>query len=109
MKSYGVIGLFIGLVIVGILVYKAGVLYTRGTKESQHAVAPLERANILKCETQIRKIGNSIHLYYTENGRYPESLDELNDISSSEKYCPISGQVYIYSAEKGTVICPVHR
>mgnify|MGYP001052233722 CR=1 FL=1 len=109
MKSYGLIGLVIGLVIVGILVYKAGNIYTRGTKETQHAIAPPERAHILQCQTQIKKIENAIQLYYVENGRYPQSLNELNDIPSQETYCPVTGQAYLYNPENGTVICPQHR
>ncbi|MEO0095216.1 MAG: type II secretion system protein GspG [candidate division WOR-3 bacterium] len=109
MKSYALIGFVVGLVIVAILVYKAGTVYTRGVKDAQHATAPLERARILQCQTQVKKIENAIRLYYTENGKYPERLDELNDISLQEKYCPVTGQAYIYSPEDGTVICPQHR
>lgn len=109
MKSYGLIGLAVGLVIVGILVYKAGTIYTRGTRETQHAVAPLERAHILQCQTQIKKIEDAIQLYYTENGRYPQGLNELNDISLQETYCPVTGQAYLYNPENGTVVCPQHR
>uniref|UniRef100_A0A7C6AFD8 Type II secretion system protein GspG C-terminal domain-containing protein n=1 Tax=candidate division WOR-3 bacterium TaxID=2052148 RepID=A0A7C6AFD8_UNCW3 len=108
MKSYGLIGLVIGLVIVGILVYRAGNIYTRGTTETQHAIAPPERAHILQCQTQIKKIENAIQLYYAENGRYPQSLDEL-DIPLQETYCPVTGQAYLYNPENGAVICPQHR
>ncbi|MEO0128927.1 MAG: type II secretion system protein GspG [candidate division WOR-3 bacterium] len=109
MKQYTLIGLVIGLFIVGILVYKAGIVYTRGTKETQHAVSPPERAHILQCQTQIKKIENAIQLYYAENGKYPQSLDELQDISLQETYCPVTGQRYLYNAENGTIICPQHR
>ncbi len=109
MKSYALIGLVIALVIVGILVYKAGTVYTRGTKETRHAVSPPEQAHILQCRTQIKKIGNAIQLYYVENGKYPQSLDELQVVSLPETYCPVTGQTYIYNSENGTVICPQHR
>ncbi|MCX7995861.1 MAG: hypothetical protein N3A65_08870 [candidate division WOR-3 bacterium] len=105
MKTYGLIGLILGLVIVGILVYRAGKLYTRGSEESRYAVAPPERANILSCQMRIKKIEDAIQIYYAESGKYPESLDDLRDIPSTEKYCPITGQVYYYSPLTGRVAC----
>lgn len=109
MRTYALLVLFVALVIVVILVYKAGVVYTRGTKETRTVIPPPERANILRCQTQIRKIEGAIQLYYAENSKYPESLDDLTDIQSQETYCPVTGQAYLYNPENGTVICPCHR
>ncbi len=108
-RTYAFLVLIIALVIVAVLVYKAGIIYTRGSRENQTAVAPLERANILQCQTQIRKIEMAIQIYYTENGKYPEKLEDLNDISAQETFCPVTGQAYIYNSENGSVICPQHR
>ncbi len=109
MKLYPLIGLVIALVIVGILVYKAGTVYTRGTGESMHAVSSPKSAEILQCQAQIKKIANAIQLFYSEHGRYPKNLDELEDISLQETYCPLTGQAYVYNEENGTVICPQYR
>lgn len=108
-RTYAFLVLIIALVIVAVLVYKAGIIYTRGSRENQTAVAPPERANILQCQTQIRKIEMAIQIYYTENGKYPEKLEDLNDISAQETFCPVTGQAYIYNYENGSVICPQHR
>jgi|UniRef100_A0A7V3VV34 hypothetical protein len=109
MRAYALIGLIIGLVIVGILVYRAGVTYTHGTRDGQSAVAPPERANILRCQAQIKRIEDAIRLYYIENGRYPERLEELRDILPQETYCPITGRPYLYEPTSGIVICPDHH
>ncbi|MGB9719987.1 MAG: hypothetical protein ACPL28_00700 [bacterium] len=109
LRTYALIGLLLGLVIVGILIYKAGTIYTRGTRESQSAVAPPERANILRCQTQIRKIEGAIQLYYVENSKYPERLEDLSDIQFQETFCPVTGAPYIYNSENGTVMCSEHR
>lgn len=99
----------IAIVIVALLVYKAGVVYTRGQKENQAALSPLERTNILQCHAQIQKIEMAIQNYYSENNKYPERMDDLVDISPQETYCPITGQSYIYNPENGSVICPQHH
>ncbi|MEO0162007.1 MAG: hypothetical protein ABIL39_08825 [candidate division WOR-3 bacterium] len=109
MRTYALFGLTIGLVVVGIIVYRAGVIYTRGTREAQHAVAPPEKARNLDCQLRIKKIQDAIQLYFIENGKYPEQLSDLNDIPGSETFCPITGQPYQYDYRTGNVFCPQHR
>ncbi|MGQ9464706.1 MAG: hypothetical protein ACUVQ3_01760 [bacterium] len=110
MRIYAFLAVVIvALVIVAVLVYKAGTTYTRGRKENQTAVSPLERANILQCRAQIQKIEMAIQVYYSENNKYPERIDDLVSISPQETYCPVTGQAYIYNPENGTVICPQHH
>lgn len=109
MRIYALLGFLIGLVVVSILIYKAGTVYTRGTKESQSVVAPTARANILRCQTQIKKIEGVIQLFYVENSKYPERLEDLPGIQIQETFCPITGNPYIYNSETGTVMCSEHR
>ncbi len=109
MRTYALLGSLIGLIIAGLLIYRAGTVYTRGSKESKTAVAPPERANILRCKTQIKKIETAIQIYYAENSKYPDKLEDLDDIQAYETSCPITGQVYIYNPENGNVICPEHK
>lgn len=99
----------IALIIVALLVYKAGTAYTRGQKENQSAVSPLERANILQCRARLRKIETALQTFYMENGKYPEKLEDLTDISVQEAFCPVTGQAYICNPENGLVICPQHQ
>lgn len=108
-RTYAFLVLIIALVIVAVLFYKAGIIYTRGSRENQTALSPPERANILQCQAQLRKIEMAIQIYYTENGKYPEKLEDLNNISAQEIFCPVTGQAYIYNSENGLVICPEHR
>ncbi|MEO0184218.1 MAG: hypothetical protein ABIL20_00240 [candidate division WOR-3 bacterium] len=109
MRTYALLGFLIGLIIVGILIYKAGTVYTRGTKESQTVAAPTVRANVLRCQTQIRKIEGAIQLYYVENSKYPERLEDLPGVQIQETFCPMTGNPYIYNPENGTVVCSEHR
>ncbi len=109
MRTYVLIGFFVALVIVAILIYRAGILYTRGSRGKEVVTTPVERASALQCSAQIKKLRMSIQYYYAENGKYPVELTDLKDISSSELSCPVTNDVYIYDPERGTVSCPQHR
>ncbi len=109
MRTYALIGFLVALVIVAILVYKAGILYTRGSEGSQVVTSPIERANRTQCTAQIRKLQMAIQHYFSENGRYPANLVDLGDISSAELNCPVTGDAYIYDPERGMVMCPQHK
>ena len=87
----GLLGLGIWLVIKS--VGEAGQQYTDTMIETRYT------ATTVKCQTNLRAIGQNIQMYGITNGRFPPSLEELVEWSGSTQLfrCPApDGERYVY-------------
>lgn len=75
---------------------------------SDTVTKPIERANVLKCRTQIRSLTTSIEFFSVQHGRYPEDLQRIDGISKELCVCPVTQTEYQYDPETGKVFCPDH-
>lgn len=90
--------IFLGLLGLGIWwiiksVGKAGQQYTDTMIEATYT------ATTVKCQTNLRAIGQNIQMYNITNGRFPPSLEELVEWSGSTQLfrCPApDGERYVY-------------
>ncbi|MGE3063514.1 MAG: lipoprotein [bacterium] len=65
-----------------------------GSKTAKKALELPDRAEVI---SDLVKIRNSVNLYYTEKGYFPESIQDLN----LDLYCPTED--YNYDFETGSV------
>ncbi|MBN1297402.1 type II secretion system protein GspG [bacterium] len=47
------------------------------TTATQTVIGSKERANLTKLQTDLRTIRRSVEVFHAQNGRYPDSLEEL--------------------------------
>ncbi len=103
----GIVSLVISLLVVSILVITAMNRYT-GTRSETVVKQPVVRAQTINCLSKIRKVESAIQVYFIENGKYPEHLSDLTELSSDDLYCPLTGRAFSYSSITGKVFCPDH-
>ena len=106
-QGMAVITLLISLVIAAIIVYVAITLYTGRT--DQTIKTPIERGKGVQCLSQVRRIETSLQIYRIDRGQYPSSLNDLEDLSEDEFFCPVTGSPYQYNSVTGQVTCPDHN
>ena len=107
--GFGIIGLFFSLLIVAVMVIIAISLYTRQGRVGQEDLdTPIQRARSVECEAQLRRVKMKVDLYRLDNDRYPESLEVLEDMPTTDLRCPVTGSPYEYDAVRGMVSCPDH-
>lgn len=94
----------IGVTVILVIVSRPSPARITGTSTP----GPVNRALNIECGSRLRNLENAIQIYTTENGRPPESLDQLNEIDNAIKYCPVTGKPYNYNKETGQVSCPGH-
>jgi competence protein ComGC len=108
-RGFGMIAVVFSLLIVAATVFIAFSLYTGQGKLGEEDIRiPVERARSVECEAQIRKVKIQVDLYQFDNGRYPERLSVLDDLTVTDLCCPVTGSPYDYDAGSGTVSCPDH-
>jgi len=107
-KVIGLISILISLVVVIILIMTAINIYAGGKTVTKTVTSPIEKTKNVQCLSQIRRIENAIQIYYVENGKYPERLEDLLDLSPQDHYCPITERLYNYDAAAGRVTCLGH-
>ena len=102
MKGFTAIGLIVALVIVAIL----ALFFLRTTTVStpETTETPIERAQVLQCQSRLKIISDEIRLFQVEHGHYPSSLSEIRD----DYRCPVTGVEYEYDSSSGKVWCPDH-
>lgn len=107
--GFGIIGLVFSLLIVAVMATIAISLYTgqRGVG-SEDLDTPIQRARSIECEAQLRKVKMQVDLYQFDNGRYPESLSILDDLTVADLRCPVTATPYDYDPGSGTVSCSDH-
>ena len=108
-QGMALISIVISLVITAILIVVVLTLYTGGkTGEDDVITSPIERSKSVQCLSQIRRLDIGIQMFLAENSRYPASLDELEDFSEDEFYCPATNNKYNYNSGSGKITCPDH-
>jgi hypothetical protein len=70
--------------------------------------APIQRAQNLACRAQIRKVETAVQIYAAENGKYPDRLDAVEELSDSDLICPLTNRPYRYDPANGRVSCLGH-
>lgn len=109
-NKYGgtVINIITAVVFFGLLAYgivwlmksygRAGEQYAETMVQAKHD------ATSVKCQMNLRAIGQNLHMYAVANGTYPESLEELMRFSGNTRLfkCPSpEGEQYKYIAGHG--------
>lgn len=97
----------IALIVVTVVIVIAG----RPAPARHQAVpssSPINRALNLECRSRLRNLENAIQIYMAENGHRPESLEQINELDNSIKFCPVTGRPYVYDPLTGNVVCPGH-
>ncbi|UCG93219.1 MAG: type II secretion system protein GspG [candidate division WOR-3 bacterium] len=108
-RGMALISIIIALLIAAILAFFAVTYYTgRGQEEAGPVTAPIDRAKVLQCQSQVRKIETAVQMYYAENVTYPTGLRELEGLSETDLYCPVTNSPYDYNPSTGRVTCPGH-
>lgn len=98
-KGFTLIELMVVILIIGILVAIAVPLYTKSQARAQESA----------CKANLRTLMGSIAQYAAENGKNPDSLDQLvPDYLKSLPRCPAGGN-YTYDKTKGTVTCSIQN
>ena len=103
-----VITILFSLLIAAIIIYATIVLYTGGKNQDEVIKTPLERGKQVQCLAQIRRIETALQMYRAQEGRFPASLRDLEDMAESEFSCPVTGCRYEYNPTTGKVSCPDH-
>ncbi len=102
----GKAALFVVLLISAILIVIAvKTLFVRYPENPTNITAPIDRAKKIECVNNLRNIRMKINLYYSENSRYPNSLNELSNVAP---FCPVSNKNYQYDNTNGQITCPDH-
>jgi len=98
--GFTLIELMIVVLILGILVGIAVASFAQATGSARSAA----------CLSNQRSIHSVLEEYYMQNGKYPESLDEISSLSDADKRCPSDKKPYDYpvSGNPGFVSCPNH-
>ena len=111
-RSHGIpfVAFAISALTMGFLIITAIYMY-RGGKENNDKVmmGPIKRADKLECNSLLSKIQTAVNLYYYENGRYPEKLEDVPDLSGQSFNCPVTQRPYIYDQLSGKIICTDHQ
>ncbi len=70
----------------------------------QTVIQPIDRASRTKLATDLRTINRALEVFHAQNGRYPDSLDELTTFGAIS-YIPREpfGGDWIYDRYSGTV------
>ena len=74
MRVLGLIGLLLGGLIVVFLATKQLELFR---PSGNHSTQPIETANTVAGKANLQAIAAKLNVYYVENGKYPDSLNEL--------------------------------
>lgn len=108
-KGMALISVIISLLIAAILAFFMITYYTgkRG-EEAGPVTAPIDRAKIIQCQSQIRRIETAVQMYYAEHVKYPSDLNEFEGFSEADFYCPVTNNPYEYNPNTGRAICPGH-
>ncbi|MEX0617126.1 MAG: hypothetical protein WD231_04985 [Candidatus Woykebacteria bacterium] len=76
------------------------------SNNSSSVTSPIDKANVLSDQANLTAVETSLQVYFSENGRYPNSLDELRESGQlqvdTSKYtyqtCEVEGtKVIIFS------------
>lgn len=109
-RGMALISIIISLLIMALLVYVALTLYSGGKDNATETItAPIERSRAVQCFAQIRKVETAIKMYLAEHGRYPSSLNEIEDLTKEDFYCPVTNNPYNYNPGTGKITCPDHN
>jgi hypothetical protein len=110
-RRVGVAGVLVGVFILACVTVLGFIVFRPARPKSEPApqlYVPIERANNVKCVVQLNKINATIQMYGAENGKYPDRLQDLTDLSPSDLNCPVSNRVYKYDPATGRATCPGH-
>jgi type II secretory pathway pseudopilin PulG len=109
-RGMALISMIISLLIMALLIYVALTLYSGGKDNATETITvPIERGRAVQCLAQIRKVETAIQMYLAENGRYPSSLNEVDDLTKEDFYCPVTNNLYNYNPRTGKITCPDHN
>jgi hypothetical protein len=105
-----VISIAISLLVAAIVIYLAISLLTGGgTGTHEETITkPIERGKAVQCLAQRRRVETALQMHQALHGAFPSRLEDLDDLSSDEFYCPVTGSPYNYNARTGKVTCPDH-
>lgn len=107
--GFGIVGLVLSLLVVTAMVMIAISLYTgQGRAGSEDLDTPVQRARSIECEAQLRKVKIQVDLYRFDNDRFPEGLDAIEGLSTTDLRCPVTGSPYEYDTGSGLISCPDH-
>lgn len=70
--------------------------------------SPIKRARNVECLAQVKKVEMHVQIHSVQNGRYPGSLDMVDDLSEADLRCPVTQKDYQYDPQSGRVSCPDH-
>jgi prepilin-type N-terminal cleavage/methylation domain-containing protein len=78
------------------------------SKDGKKGATPMGRARGTVCSSNIRQVRMSIDMAQQtdDEGKFPQSLEELRGLPSEFHKCPDSGEKYVYDAATGKVTCP---
>jgi hypothetical protein len=77
-------------------------------KPGQRSTSPAGRAKGTVCSSNIRQVRMSIDMAQQsdDEGKFPQSLEELRGLPSEFRKCPDAGERYVYDPTTGKVHCP---
>lgn len=107
-QGMAAITILFSLLIAALVIYVAVTLYTGGTDQGDVIKTPLERGKGVQCLAQVRRIEISLQMYRAQNAQYPANLNDLDELSEDEFFCPVTGNSYEYDPKTGKVICSDH-
>jgi hypothetical protein len=78
------------------------------TPDGKTVRAPIAAAHDTECQANLRSVRQSIQVFRTgdTDEKNPGSLDELRELPSSVRRCPVGGEAYVYDPATGSVHCP---
>ncbi len=108
-RGIAFLAIMISLIVALIVIYAAITLYTGGKDTKEETITtPIERGRSVQCLAQMRRVEAAIQIYRLENGRYPSALNEVEDLTGDDYYCPVTNNAYYYDPVTGNVTCQDH-
>ena len=75
MRAFGIVGLLIAVLVVALLTVKQFDFLGKGGNNPKQIV---NNAASIQATANLNALATKLDLYYTENGRYPSSLNEID-------------------------------
>jgi hypothetical protein len=105
MRFFGIIGLLIAVLAIAFLVVKEFDLYG---KNGGNVKTPINNAASVQSASNLNALAAKLNLYYTENGRYPNALTDIDsyglDLNAFEYQLCSSNKAFVKSGPNSSIL-----